>query len=296
MSRVGLIGLGLMGTPMAVRLVEAGHDVAVTSRRHDPRNAAVVAGAQWHDSPSDLADREIVVTMLPEASDVDHVLFGAEGLFSGTSGPGIVVDMSTIGPDAAARIAAEVVARGARFADAPVSGGPAGAASGSLAIMVGAGPTDFERLAPLLSVLGTPRRLGPVSSGQTAKLANQALIAGIMGGIADAFSLATGRGLSISDLHEAVRVGFGGSPLLDFVAGRVAVGDDAPGFKIAHMTKDLDLVAEAADASASDARVAALVRRLFDELGPDARPLGTQRLPSSRIRQPSPDTDHGERR
>jgi 3-hydroxyisobutyrate dehydrogenase-like beta-hydroxyacid dehydrogenase len=292
-SAIGFVGLGLMGTPMASRLSVAGHRVAVTSRRHDPANAALAAGAEWVDRPAELAGCDAVITMLPAAVDVDQVLFGAGGLFDGDPVHALVVDMSTIGPAAASRLAAETVARGGRFADAPVSGGPPAAAAGTLAIMVGAGHSDYAQLEPVLSELGRPQRVGSVGSGQTAKLANQALIAGIMGGIADAFSLASSRGLSAADLHGAVSRGFGGSPLLDFVSSRLAEHDDAPGFKIAHMLKDLDLVAEAAAGSGADTRVAALVGKLFRELGDEALPLGTQRLASSRI---TTTLDNGEHR
>lgn len=293
MRTIGFVGLGIMGTPMAARLRVAGHRVLVTSRRRDPANAALAAGAEWVDRPSELARCELVITMLPAADDVDQVLFGAGGVFDAGSVHAHIVDMSTIGPGAASRLAAETVTRGGRFADAPVSGGPPAAAAGTLAIMVGAGPGDFAQLEPVLAELGRPQRVGAVGSGQTAKLANQALIAGIMGGIADAFSLAASRGLSVAELHSAVGRGFGGSPLLDFVTSRLTEHDDAPGFKISHMLKDLDLVAEAAAGSGADARVAALVAELFRELGADALPLGTQRLASSRI---STTLDNGEHR
>jgi 3-hydroxyisobutyrate dehydrogenase-like beta-hydroxyacid dehydrogenase len=162
------------------------------------------------------------------------------------AGGQVVVDMSTIGPLATDAIRQLVAARGCSLVDAPVSGGPPGAAAGTLAIMAGGDPADFALVEPILGHLGTPRLLGPVGSGQKTKLVNQVLIGGIMGGLAEAFALASSQGLDLDATYRVASGGMAASSLLTWAWPRLIDGDLAPGFKISHLIKDLDLALGAA--------------------------------------------------
>lgn len=277
--RIGVVGLGLMGVPIAARLVAAGHDVAVTSRRRPAEYPG-----DWVDGVPELGGRDLVITMLPGGPDVLGVVEQLQ-----ESPPTVIVDMSTIGPEWARRVSALLGDDG--FVDAPVSGGPAGAATGTLAIMAGGTEAALATARGALEALGSVHHLGPVGAGQSAKLVNQVLLAGIMSGIADGFALAEAAGLDPVAVHAAVGGGMAGGRLLDFAWPRIAGGDDAPGFKISHFVKDLDLALADGETSGADLPLTARVRDAYATLLPGHASDGTQAL-IHYDRQPSPGDDH----
>jgi 3-hydroxyisobutyrate dehydrogenase-like beta-hydroxyacid dehydrogenase len=243
---VTFIGLGLMGTPMATRLLEAGYDLTVHSRRRESGADLAERGARWADTAqAAAAQADVVITMLPDGAAVESVL--ADALTGpAPAGGQVVVDMSTIGPLATDTVHRLVTAQGRSLVDAPVSGGPPGATAGTLAIMAGGDSADFARVEPILAHLGRPHLLGPVGSGQKTKLVNQVLIGGIMGGLAEAFALASSQGLDLDATFQVASGGMAASNLLAWAWPRLIDGDLSPAFKISHMVKDLDLALGAA--------------------------------------------------
>lgn len=275
--KLGWIGTGLMGEPMATRLLDAGHDVVVTTRRPESARRLLGAGAEWAADPGACAaGMDAVFLMLP---DPQTVLAAAEDVIEGLPSGAVVVDMSTSGTATAEALASAASARGAEALDAPVSGGPAGARTGSLAIMVGGASEAFDRVRPALDAMGSPVRFGPTGAGQRAKLVNQVLIAGTMAGVAEAFTLAQSNGLATDEFLEMARGGMAGSALLDFAWPRLMADDLAPGFKVSHFIKDLSLVVDEAARADHQLPITALVRELYQEaaenLGAD---VGTQAL------------------
>ncbi|GAA2787173.1 NAD(P)-dependent oxidoreductase [Nonomuraea dietziae] len=237
---VGWIGTGLMGEPMARRLLGAGHRVTAHNRTAGRTGPLVELGASAAATVAEVKG-EVVITMLPFPSEVMAEVL--EGAAPGT----VVVDCSTTAPALARTWAAQGQRRGVAVLDAPVSGGPAGAGAGTLSIMVGGDPAAFERVRPLLELMGsTVVHHGPPGSGQLAKLVNQTLVAGATLAACEAYALAVHGGLDVGRVRESVRPGVAGSPLLDYLWSRLAEGDLEPGFKLDHFTKDLGLIREAA--------------------------------------------------
>ncbi|WP_053202651.1 NAD(P)-dependent oxidoreductase [Jiangella muralis] len=246
--KVAVVGTGLMGLPVAVRLAEAGHDVTVHTRRKESAGPALAAGAAWADSAAAAGDgADVAITFLPDPPTVEAAVLGPDGLLAAATPPAVVADMSTGPPELARRLAAAAEARGVAALDAPVSGGPPGAAAGTLTIMAGGTSEAFALARPVLAELGTAVLVGGPGAGQSLKLVNQLLIGGIAGGIADAWALSGALGLDPAIVAEVVGRGFGASPLLAFMWPRLAGGDLAPGFKVDHMIKDLTLALAAGD-------------------------------------------------
>ncbi|GAA1006368.1 oxidoreductase [Acrocarpospora pleiomorpha] len=275
--RIGWIGTGLMGEPMVARLVAAGHQVSVHNRTRARAEPSLALGAGWAGSIAAAArDRDVVITMLPFPADVEAAYLGPDGILANASPGTVAVDMSTSSPALARRLADFT---GGSVLDAPVSGGPAGARSGALSIFVGGAADAFERVRPVFEVLGsTVVHHGPAGAGQAAKLVNQALVANLTLGICEAYAVAEAAGLDPALVHESVRVGVAGSPLLDFAWSRLSDGDLEPGFKVAHLAKDLALALD----EVGDTRrlpgtslVRELCQAVADTLGGDR---GTQAL------------------
>lgn len=242
--KVGVIGLGNMGLQMARRLLEEGHELRVHARR-SRRVSGSGNSAVWCNTPRSCADGvEVLLTCLPDGDAVGAVLDGEFGALGGLGADGVVVDMSTIGVTRAMGVAATCVGHGIAFLDAPVSGGPMGAASGSLGIMVGGPEAAYRRALPVLDSLGVPELVGPTGSGQLLKLVNQVMVAVTMAGVAEAFALADTE-MAAGALNVLSR-GMADSRLLRFAWPRMLAGDWAPGFRVEHMIKDLELVGELA--------------------------------------------------
>lgn len=278
--RIGFIGLGLMGAPMAARLIAAGHEVTVHSRRRDSAADLESRGARWADAPDACAaGRDAVILMLPDVATVERVALGPNGVISAAPAPRVLIDMSTTAPELTERIAARFAALGAAALDAPVSGGPAGAEAGTLSIMAGGEEQAYCLVEPVLRALGTPRLIGPAGSGQRTKLVNQLLIAGIASGIAEGWVLCQRLGLDPAVVQSVVSNGLGGSPLLTFMWPRLMDGDFSPGFKIDQMIKDLNLALAEAERHGVDLQAGRGTTQRYQRLSEQGHgDLGTQAL------------------
>jgi len=245
---IAFIGLGIMGRPLALNLLKAGHRLFVHARRAESMAPLVEAGAIACASPAEAARQAgIVFTMVSDTPDVEQVILGENGVLSGIAGGGLVVDMSTISPSVTRSLAARLVEHGAEMLDAPVSGGEAGAVAGTLSIMVGGTPAAFERALPLLRILGRNIvHVGANGAGQVAKACNQVVIAQTLMGVGEAFLLAKAAGVDPAKVREALLGGFASSRVLEVHGKRLLAGDYAPGFKARLHQKDMRIVLEAA--------------------------------------------------
>ncbi|HEY5783830.1 MAG TPA: NAD(P)-binding domain-containing protein, partial [Microlunatus sp.] len=239
--RIAFIGLGVMGAPMAANLLVAGHQLSlsrVTAGRHD---ALLDAGGEAADTAAAAAkDAEVVIVMVPDTPDVEEVLFGTDGV-AGSLQPGtLVIDMSSISPNATKDFAARITAAGGRYLDAPVSGGEVGARAGTLSIMVGGTDADFVRAEPLLEVLGANvSHVGEVGAGQTAKVANQIIVALTIEAVAEALTFAEAAGADPAKVRAALLGGFASSKILELHGDRMITRSFDPGFRIRLHRKDL---------------------------------------------------------
>jgi 2-hydroxy-3-oxopropionate reductase len=245
---VGFIGLGIMGRPMAINLVEAGFELVVHSRSPGPVDELVRAGARRASSPGDVAGAcETLITMLPDTPDVMDVLLGTDGAATGLRGGSLVLDMSTISPMASREIAGKLGDRGVGFVDAPVSGGERGAIDGALSIMVGGSPEDVGRAMPFFEVMGkTIVHVGASGAGQVAKACNQLVVASTIEAVAEALVLAKRAGVDPARVREALLGGFAGSKILEMHGQRMLDGNFAPGFRARLHLKDARIVLEMA--------------------------------------------------
>jgi len=246
---IGFIGLGIMGRPMALNLLRAGHALAVHARREQSMAPLAEAGAQTCPSPADVARRaSVVFTMVADTPDVEQVILGPQGVIEGVGPDSLIVDMSTIAPSATRAIAARLREAGADMLDAPVSGGDIGARDGTLSIMVGGEAAAFERARPLLEIMGANIvHIGGNGAGQVCKACNQTVVAQTIAGIGEALLLAEASGVDGARVREALLGGFAGSRILEVHGRRMLEGDYTPGFKAALHQKDMRIVLEAAD-------------------------------------------------
>jgi 3-hydroxyisobutyrate dehydrogenase len=278
---VGFIGLGIMGSAMARRLVEAGHPVVVWNR--DPKKAGplVSLGARQAGTPGEASrGAEVVITMVTDSRAAEEVILGPDGVVQGAGKGTVVVDMSTIAPEASRRIGDALRAKAVGFLDAPVTGMEFRARDGTLSILVGGEKADLERVRPVLSVLGNRiTHFGPQGSGQTAKACNQILCAVNMVGIVEALHLARLSGLEPGTLVDALVPGAGGSWALERFGPQIVMGDFNPGGRIALMLKDLGIIEEAAARLGLPVEGAMVAKRYFsDSRSHGEADLGTQAM------------------
>jgi 3-hydroxyisobutyrate dehydrogenase-like beta-hydroxyacid dehydrogenase len=270
LERIGFIGLGLMGKPMAANILRAGYPLVVHNRSQGPVTELVGLGADRAASPSDVARRSTcVVTMLPDSSDVASVLEGVDGVLSALPPGSAILDMSSIAPAVARRLAERARSSGIAMLDAPVSGGDIGAKAGTLSIMVGGNAEAFEAVTPLLHVMGNPNRvirIGEAGAGQLCKLCNQMVIGGTLAAVAEAFALTRRAGVDTARVREALLGGFAGSKVLELHGERILTGNYTPGFKAAHYAKDLRNVVETLASHEVAAPVSAIVQQLASAL------------------------------
>ncbi|MFI5055387.1 MAG: 2-hydroxy-3-oxopropionate reductase [Actinomycetota bacterium] len=250
-NRIGFIGLGIMGKPMARNLLAAGFDLTVHSRSSEPVDELVAAGATGGSDPAAVASAsDITITMLPDTPDVEMVLVGSPGVIEGAAPGSLVIDMSSIDPGATRTMAAAFDARGIAMLDAPVSGGERGAIDGTLSIMVGGTDDAFRRAAPIFDALGkNVVHIGPSGAGQVAKACNQLLVAATIEAVAEALLLAERSGVDAAKVREALLGGFAGSKILEVHGQRMLDRSFAPGFRIRLHRKDARIVEEAAAAT-----------------------------------------------
>ena len=248
MAKVGFIGIGTMGRDMALNLMKAGHQV----RAYDVNAAAVAElashGAAAATSVADAArDAEFVVTMLPDTPQVEEVILGPGGLRDHPPPGRIVIDMSTISPEATRRMSEALAAVGVDLLDGPVSGGPVGAKNGTLSIMIGGPEAAFATARPVLDAMGkTIVRIGPSGAGQTAKLCNQVMVGINIQAVCEAFALGRAAGVDLTVLREVLMGGSAASWMLANLGPMMLEKNDAAGFRIDLMLKDLRLVGELA--------------------------------------------------
>jgi len=247
---VGFIGLGIMGTPMALHLAEAGHQLFVHTRSRVPEAFAATSARQCASAAEVAKQAEVVFTMVPDTPDVDRVLFGPGGVAEALPGDGarkVVVDMSSISPIATKTFAERIRAVGADYVDAPVSGGEVGAKAASLTIMCGAEPAVFERVKPLLEKMGKNITLvGGNGDGQTTKVANQIIVALNIAAVGEALVFASRAGADPAKVRQALMGGFAASRILEVHGERMIKRTFAPGFRIKLHQKDLGLALQGA--------------------------------------------------
>lgn len=247
--RVGFIGLGIMGQPMALHLVRAGFPLTVYNRTTEKGRPVVEAGAVQVDSPRAVAERsEFIITMVTGPADVKEVVLGPNGVIEGAKPGSVVIDMSTISPRTTREIAEALKEKGIDMVDAPVSGGDIGAKKATLTIMAGGDAPVVERCMPIFEALGKKiTHIGPIGSGQVAKLVNQVLVCINLLATAEALTFAAKAGVDPAKVLEAVSAGAAGSWQLSNLGPRMIEGDFEPGFMIKLLQKDLRLALEEAD-------------------------------------------------
>lgn len=266
-ERLGYLGLGLMGAPMSRRLLKAGYQVTVWNRSEAKLAPLLESGASRATTPRVLLDgSDIVFMCVTDANAVEEVIFGPEGVSAASGAGKLVVDFSSIHPDAARDLAARLkAANAASWVDAPVSGGTKGAEEGTLAVMAGGETGDIERVRPY--VLAMARRfthMGAIGAGQTAKLCNQVIVGCAMAVLAEATRLAVNAGIDANRLPEVLAGGFADSIPLQLFVPRMVQGIHSPPLgHIATMLKDLDTVADVAQATSTPVPMATLAGQLF---------------------------------
>jgi 2-hydroxy-3-oxopropionate reductase len=245
--KVGFVGLGIMGAPMALNLLKAGHALFVASRGKIPA-AFAEAGATVCTNATEVARRaDIVITMVPDTPHVDDVLFGETGLAKGLSPGKLVIDMSSISPMATKAFAQKINALGCDYLDAPVSGGEVGAKAASLTIMVGGPQAAFDRAQPLFAAMGKNITLvGGNGDGQTTKVANQIIVALNIEAVAEALLFASKAGADPAKVRQALMGGFAASRILEVHGERMVKRTFNPGFRIELHQKDLNLALQGA--------------------------------------------------
>ena len=247
--KLGFVGLGIMGMPMAKNLLRAGYELVVYDIVQSRLEEMVALGATAAGSPRDLASQvSLVLTMLPNSPHVKEAVLGENGLLHGLRAGSIVVDMSSIAPLVSIELSGILAEKGVELIDAPVSGGEPKAVSGTLAIMAGGKLEVFEQVFQVLSVMGSSvTYTGSIGSGNTTKLANQIMVAANIAGMSEALVLAAKAGVNPEVVYKAVRSGLAGSTVLDAKAPKVLLGDFKPGFRIELHIKDLMNVLDTAD-------------------------------------------------
>lgn len=248
-ERVGYIGLGIMGQGMARNLLKAGFTLSVWNRTASKAEALAAEGATARATPAEVAaNSDIIIICVSDTPDVEAVILGEDGVIHGAQAGSLVVDCSTISPQATQTIAEKLAEKNIRMLDAPVSGGSEGAAKGTLSIMVGGAAEDFERAMPAFQAMGkTITHVGGTGAGQTVKLVNQVLVVGNCLAMAEALLLAQAGGVDLKKTYDAISQGAAGSWMFTNRAPQIINRDWRPGFMVSLQQKDLRLVLEAAD-------------------------------------------------
>lgn len=239
--KIGFVGLGVMGKPMAKNLIKAGYKLNVNTLEEEVVREFEELGAKGYASKKDLAqDSDIIILMLPNSPNCDQAIFGEDGLVEGLSEGKIIVDMSSINPVESKRFAKALEEKGVRFIDAPVSGGEPKAIDGTLAVMVGGDEKTFEEVKPIIEKMASSIvRTGEVGAGNTTKLANQIVVALNIAAVSEAFTLAKKAGVDPEAVYHAIRGGLAGSTVMDAKGPMMLERNFKPGFRIDLHIKDL---------------------------------------------------------
>ena len=267
-DRVGFVGLGVMGKPMARNLLAAGRDLVVFSRTRASVDEVAGDGATAAASPREVAEQaDVTILMLPDSPEVREVLDGDDGLLAGAREGTLVIDMSTISPVVTREIAAECAERGIGWVDAPVSGGDVGAREATLPIMAGGSDEDFARAKPLFEALGkTIVHVGPVGSGQVVKACNQVVVALTIEAVSEALVLGSKAGVDPATIIEVLSGGLAANKVMEVRGRNFLEHDFTPGFRIDLHHKDLGIVQAAAREAGVVIPVGALVPQLVASL------------------------------
>ncbi|MBU3580016.1 2-hydroxy-3-oxopropionate reductase [Polynucleobacter sp. 73C-SIWE] len=263
--KLGFVGLGIMGAPMAGHLVKAGHEVFINTRSKVPQELASSSAIQC-GSPSEVAEKaDIILMMLPDTPDVEKVLFGEKGISAGLSKGKVVVDMSSISPIATKEFAKKINALGCDYLDSPVSGGEVGAKNATLSIMVGGDEAVFNKVKPVFDLMGKNINLvGGNGDGQTAKVANQIIVALNIEAVAEALLFASKAGADPAKVRQALMGGFASSKILEVHGERMVKRTFDPGFRIELHQKDLNLALNSARALGVSLPNTATAQELFN--------------------------------
>lgn len=266
--KIGLIGLGIMGKPMARNLIKAGFDVTVCSRNRDSVTSLAADGAHPAASNAELAENcDLVLTMLPNGPEVKEVMLGQDGAGKHMRPGSVLIDMSSIDPGDSKAIGAALADWGVDMLDAPVSGGEPKAVDGTLSFMVGGKQEVFDRCLPVLKAMGSSVvRCGDLGAGNTVKLCNQIIVACNIQALSEALTLAVKAGVDPETVFHAIRGGLAGSTVMDAKAPMMISGNDRPGFRIDLHIKDLNNALACAHAVGAPAPMTAQVQEIFQWL------------------------------
>lgn len=267
-THIAFIGLGVMGRPMARRLLTAGFSLSVFNRSRPAIDELAADGARPADAIADaVRGAALVITMLPDTPDVEAVIAGDAGVLAHAAAGALVVDMSTIAPGAARALSARAHGSGRRMLDAPVSGGDVGAKAGTLSIMVGGEAGDFERARPAFEAMGkTITHCGPAGSGQLVKACNQIVVGTAIEAVSEAMLLAERAGVDPAVMIQVLQGGLAQTRVMELKGARMAARDFTPGFRAALHLKDLRIVGAEAAALGLALPIADQVRGLFADL------------------------------
>lgn len=267
-EKVGFIGLGIMGKPMAQNLIEAGHDLILYNRTREKADELAADNATIANSPREVAEQaDVIITMLPDSPQVEEVLTGEDGVFEGIQEGALIVDMSTISPVVTEKLADEAKESGASMLDAPVSGGDVGAIDGTLSIMVGGSEEDFERAKPLFEVMGkTITRVGASGTGQVVKAANQIVVALTIEAVSEALVLGSKAGVAPEKILDVLGGGLAGNKVMEAKREKFLGHSFDPGFKIELHHKDLGIALAAGREYGVTLPVTAVVDQMLETL------------------------------
>ncbi|MBC7826528.1 MAG: NAD(P)-dependent oxidoreductase [Chitinophagaceae bacterium] len=264
-KKIGWIGTGIMGNPMAKHLLNAGYKLNVYNRTRQKAEDLIDMGAAWYDTPADIAaNSEVIITMIGFPKDVEECYFGDRGIFRQLKKGTILIDMTTTKPSLAVKISEEAERAEAVFIDAPVSGGQVGAVNASLSIMIGGKKEVVDSALPLFQVLGKNMVFqGKAGAGQHTKMCNQITIAGTMIGVCEGLIYGVKAGLDLNTMLESITKGAAACWTLDVLAPKVVKGDFSPGFSVDNFVKDLTIALEEAEAMKLSLPGLALVKQLY---------------------------------
>jgi len=271
MAKIGFIGLGIMGRPMAKNLMKAGHELVVYDLNEAAVKDVVAAGAKAGANNKDVAAQtDIIITMVPNSPHVKAAIFGENGVAEGAKKGSLVIDMSSIDPTVSKEVGAKLAEMGIRFMDAPVSGGEPKAIDGTLSIMVGGSEEDFKEAEPILRAMGTSVVLcGEVGAGNVTKLANQIIVALNIAAVSEALVLATKAGVNPETVYKAIRGGLAGSTVMDAKAPLMLDRKFDPGFRINLHIKDLNNALAAGHSTGVPLPLTASVMEILQALAVD---------------------------
>jgi 2-hydroxy-3-oxopropionate reductase len=269
--KIGFIGLGIMGKPMAKNLIKAGYELVVADINHSVVDELAVLGAEPAKTPSELAGKvKTIITMLPNSPEVKEVALGKNGLIEGVSEGSVLIDMSSIAPLASKEISAELAKKGVEMLDAPVSGGEPKAIEGTIAVMVGGKKDVFDaNYDIMMAMAASVVYVGEIGAGNTAKLCNQVVVALNIAAVSEALVLAKKAGVSPDLVYKAIRGGLAGSTVMDAKAPMMMDRNFAPGFRIDLHIKDLTNVLETSRKVGAPLPLAALVMEMMQAIKQD---------------------------